>query len=105
MLFRISRRFGIGHVAIVIAQLLVHMLGGMSQQVAVLVDRAPLDGQIVAPERHDRHFQPRRAVDDHKLGTIEAALIQIFEKLTSCGGALAPHIHNRYDLIPANSRY
>jgi hypothetical protein len=65
----------------------------MGQQIAMLVDGAALDRQIVAPERHERRFQTWRAIDDDKLGALQAALIQIIKELSPCGGALATHIH------------
>jgi len=60
----------------------MHMLGGMGQQVAMLVNRAALDRQFVAPQRQQRGFQTRRAIDDDKLGPLQAALIQIIEELS-----------------------
>ena len=38
------------HDTIILAQLLVHMFGGMGQQVAMLVNGAALDRQVLAPQ-------------------------------------------------------
>jgi hypothetical protein len=42
--------------AVVLGQFVVQALGGMRQEVAVLVNRAALDGQALAPERHGGGF-------------------------------------------------
>ena len=44
-----SRGVGVDHVPVAFGQLVVHVLRGMSQKVAVLVNRAALDRQILAP--------------------------------------------------------
>jgi hypothetical protein len=46
------------HVAIVLGQLVVEVLWGMRQEVAMLVNRAALDRQVLAPQRHEGGFQP-----------------------------------------------
>ena len=51
------------HVAAVLGQLVVQVLGRMADEVAVLVHGAALDRQVLAPERGERGLEPRRAVD------------------------------------------
>jgi hypothetical protein len=53
-------------------------LGCVSEQVAVLVDRAAL-GRYVAPEGGQCLLQPRTAVDDQKLWLAQPALDEIVE--------------------------
>jgi hypothetical protein len=91
---------GIDHVAVVLGQFIVHVLGGMRQEVAVLVNRAALDRQVLAPQSHERGFQTRGAValearlwrDDHKFGPLQAACVQIVEELAPRGDALPAHV-------------
>jgi hypothetical protein len=45
----------------------------------VLVNGASLVRQLVIPERHQRGFQARSAVDDHELGPFQAAGIEVGE--------------------------
>lgn len=86
------RRFGIDHVAIVVTQLLVHMLRGMGWQVAVLVNGAALDRQLVSPKRDERGLEPGCPVNDDELGPFQPARIEIVEELAPRGGALPAHI-------------
>lgn len=79
------------HVAVVLGQLVVHMLRGVCQKVAVLMNRAALDRQILAPQPHERSFQPRGTINDHGFGPFQPARIKIIEELSSCSGALAAH--------------
>jgi hypothetical protein len=53
----------------------MHVLGGVRQQVTVLVERAALDRQVVAPERHERSFQPRGTIDEYEFGPLQAAAL------------------------------
>ena len=65
------------------------MLRGVRQQVAVLVNRAALDRQILTPKLGQRGFQSRRPVDDHELGPRQAAGIEIAEEAGPCRRAFA----------------
>jgi len=75
----------------------------MGQEVAVLVNRAALDRQILAPQRHERGFQARGAVardarlwrDDHELRSFQAALVEVIQELAPGGRALAAHVPDR----------
>jgi hypothetical protein len=49
------------------------------QEVAVLVDRAVLDRQVLPPKCHKAGLQPRSAVDDHEFRSLQAAGIKIVE--------------------------
>ena len=55
------------------------MLGGVGQQVAVLVNGAALDRQIITPERHKRGLVSPRTIDDHELWGFEATGVEIGE--------------------------
>ena len=66
----------IDHVAVVGADLLVQALGSMGEQVAVLVNCAPLRRHAV-PDGRNRLVVPRRAVDDEELGLTQTALDEI----------------------------
>jgi len=56
----------------------------MGQEVAVLVNRAALDRQALAPERHQCSLQSRGAVDDHEFGPLQAAGVEIIKELGEC---------------------
>ena len=61
------RRCRIDHVVVVGADLLVQALGGMGEQVAMLMNGAPLHRHAV-PHGGDRLVEPGRAIDDEELG-------------------------------------
>jgi len=88
----LDRGVGVDHVAVILGQLVVHRLRGMAEKVAMLVDRAALDGQVLAPERHERGFQPWGTVDNHELRPLQAARIEIGEELAPGRLALSTHI-------------
>lgn len=67
----------------------------LAEQVSVLVNRAALNGQLLAPERHERGFQAGGTVDDHELRSFQAPCIQIGEELTPGSCAFAAHIPDR----------
>jgi len=93
----------------------MHVLRGMRRQVAVravirtggipalAVNGAAPDRQVVAPERHQSGVQPRRTIardrrlwrDDHELGALQPAGIEIVEVRVDrgrrCGRASRPH--------------
>jgi hypothetical protein len=66
----------------------------VGQQVAMLVNRAALDRQILAPQRYQCRLKPWCSVNDHELGPFQPALIEIIEKLSLRCRALAAHIHD-----------
>ena len=80
----------IDHVAVVGADLLVQALGGMGEQVAVLVNCAPLHRHAI-PDGGNRLVEPRRAVDDEELGPSQTALDEIVEDSAPGLGALSAH--------------
>ena len=83
-------RGGVDHVGVVGGDLLVQALGRVGEQVAVLMDRAPLNRHAV-PDRGDRLFQPRRAVDDEEVRAAQTASDQIVEHRTpGLGASLRP---------------
>jgi hypothetical protein len=70
----------------------------------MLVNGAELDRQVVAPERHQRRFQPRCPIDDHELGAFQPEGIAIVEELALCRATLATHIHDgKQDLLPVTA--
>jgi hypothetical protein len=72
----------------------VQALGGVRQQVPVLVHRAALDRHAV-PDGGDRLLEPRRAVDDEELRPPQPALDEIVEDRAPGLGALAAHALDR----------
>jgi hypothetical protein len=69
-------RCGVGadHVPVVLSQLVLHVLRGVGQEIAVVANRAALDRQVAAPQRNERGFEVKvdRAVQprfDH--GAVE----------------------------------
>ena len=69
----------------------------MREKVPVLVDRAALDRHAI-PHGGDRLVEPRRAIDDEKLGPAQAALDEIVEDGTP-GRVLAAHVLSRHHLL------
>lgn len=67
----------------------------MAEQVAVLVDRATLNGQVAAPERHERGLEAGSAVDDHEFRPPQASRIQIAEELAPGCRAFSAHVSDR----------
>ena len=64
----------------------------MAEKVAMLVDRAALDGRVLAPERAESRFQPRGAVDDHEGGALQPVGVEVFEELPPRRRAFAAHV-------------
>ena len=67
-------------------------LWGVAEQVAVLVNGAALNGQILAPERHKRGFKAGGAVNDYEFGLPQAPRVQIGEELAPGSRAFAAHV-------------
>jgi hypothetical protein len=65
-LFDLLGRRGVDHVGVIGGDLLVQALGRVAEQVAILVNRAPLNGHAV-PDCDDRLLQPCCAVYDQEL--------------------------------------
>jgi len=70
----------------------MHVLGGVTEKVTVLVNRAALDRQGLAPERNQRGLKPRRAIDDDKLRLFQTAGIKIAKEHAPCSFAFSAHI-------------
>ena len=66
----------------------------MAEQLAMLVDRTALDGQVLAPERDKCGLKTRGAVDDDERGLLQPTRIKIGEKLAPGRLALSTHIHD-----------
>jgi hypothetical protein len=58
---------GVDHIPIVLSQLVLHVFRGMGQEIAVFVNCAALDRQVLAPQRHEGGLEARSAVNDHEL--------------------------------------
>src|SRR6476659_721306 len=84
----------VDHVVVIRGDLVMQVLGCMCEQVSVLVNRAALHRHSV-PDGGDRLVEPRRAIDDEKLGPPQAALDEIVEDATPGLGALATHALDR----------
>lgn len=98
--FDLCRGVGLDHVAAVFGQLVVEGLRRMGQEVAVLMNRAALNRQLLAPERGQRSFQTQGAVHDHELGPLQAARIEVVEEMAPGGRALPAHVsYGRQNLL------
>ena len=69
-------------------------LGGVREQVPVLVDRAALDRHAV-PDGGDGLVEPRRAIDDEEFRTPQPAIDEVSEDSALSLGALAAHALDR----------
>ena len=69
-------------------------LGRMGEQVAVLVNRAALEGSG-GPERGERLLQARRAVADEQVRGSQAARDEVVEQGAPGRLALAAHVADR----------
>ena len=83
------RRRGIDHVVVIRGDLVVQALRGMGEQVSVLVDRAALHRNAV-PDGGNGLIEPRRAIDDEKLGTPEPTIDEIVQSRTCWPSARTP---------------
>ena len=92
--FNLLARGGVDHVGVVGGDLLVQALGGVREEIAMLVNRAALDRHAV-PDDGDGLVEPRRAVDDEELGPSQTALDEIVEDGAPGLGALAAHALDR----------
>ena len=91
-LLDVGRGIGMDHVAIILAQLVMHVLWGMARKVTVLVNGAALDRQGLAPERDQRGLQSGRAIDDDKFRLLQTACTPIAEEHAPCSFAFSTHI-------------
>ncbi len=67
----------------------------------MLVHRAALDRQFLAPERDKGSFETRGTVDDDELRPHQAAGVQVVEKPTPGCRALSAHVlDGKQDLLP-----
>ncbi len=78
--FPLGPGVGMDHAPIVFGRLVVHVFRGMRQQVAMPVNRAASNGQVLAPQRRKRGFQARSNIDDRELGPLQPARIGIGEE-------------------------
>ena len=92
--FDLLTRRRIDHVGVVGGDLVVQALGRVREEIAMLVNRAPLDRHTV-PDGGNRLLEPRRAVDEEELGRSEAARDEIVEDGAPGLGTLAAHALDR----------
>src|SRR2546423_8325098 len=84
----------IDHVSVVGANLVVQSLGGVGEQVPVLVNRAALDWHAL-PHRGQCILEPGRAINDEECWSPQSALEEIVEhRAPGCGG-FAAHVLDR----------
>ena len=69
-------------------------LGRVGEQVAMLMNRAPLDRHAI-PDSGNRLLQPWRPVNDEELRPSQAARDQVVEHRTPRLRALAAHVPDR----------
>ena len=86
-------------IAVIFAELVLHMLGCVRQKIAVLVPRATLDGQLSAPKRHRSRLRSRCTIHDDAPGTLETACGETLKDLTP-GRALSTHIPKAKQHLP-----
>src|SRR6202034_2584408 len=84
----------VDHVVVIRGDLVMQALGGMREQVSVLVNRAALHRHPV-PDRGNRLVEPRRAVDNEELGPPQTALDEIVKDRAPRLGALPAHALDR----------
>lgn len=61
----------------------------MAQMIAVLVNRASLDRQVLALQRNERFW---RTVDDHQIGSLQATRVDVFGELAPRRRALSVNV-------------
>jgi len=62
----------------------MHVLGGMAKKVAVLVNGAALDRQILTPKGDQDGFQPGCAINKGELRPFQTAHIEIAKEHAPC---------------------
>src|SRR6202047_5402829 len=92
--FDLLRRRRIDHVVVIRGDLVMQPLGGMGEQVPVLVDRAALNRHAI-PNRGDGLVEPRRAIDDEEFRAPQPAMDEAVEDGAPGLGALAYHALDR----------
>ena len=93
-------RSRLDHVVVVGRYFLVQPLGRMRQEVAVLMDRAPLHWQAV-PHDGNRALQARSTINDEELGPLQSAPDEIVENCPPSLRALAAHRLDRKQYLLA----
>ena len=99
----LSRR-RVDHVVVIRSDLVMQPLGGVREQVPVLVDRAALDRHAV-PDRGNGLVEPRRAIDNEELWPPQSARDEIVQDSAPCFGALAAHALDREQNLLAVRAY
>ena len=90
----LAARRCVDHVAVVVRDFLVQALRGMGEEIAMLVHGAALDSHV-GPQRRQRLFQARRAVDDDQLRPRQSAPHEIVEQRAPGRLALTAHALDR----------
>ena len=69
----------------------MQVIGGVGQEVSVLVNRVALSWHL-RPQRRQRLLQAGRAVDDQDMGRLQPAGDQVVKQRSPGGLALAAHV-------------
>jgi hypothetical protein len=67
-----GRGVGADPVSMVLGRLVLHVLRGLHEEVAVLLNRAAPDRKVVAAEHHECGLRSRGALDDDEVGSFQA---------------------------------
>src|SRR4029453_2023165 len=81
----------VDHIFVVGADLVMQALGGVREEITVLMNGAPLHRHAI-PNGGNRALKPRAAIDDEELGPPQAALDEIIEHSAPSLGALTAHL-------------
>ncbi len=92
--FDLPARLGVDHVVVIGGDLVMQALGGVREQVSVLVDRAALDRHAI-PDSGNRLVEAGGAINDEELRPPQPAFDEIVEDGASGLGALAAHALDR----------
>jgi len=75
-----------------VAEVVVHRLRRMAGQIAMVLDHAALDDQVLAPERDKCGIKTMGAVDDDELWPLQPARIEVGEVTVDRGLAVKPRL-------------
>src|SRR5260221_4342439 len=92
--FDLFSRCRIDHSVVVVGDFLMQALGGVREEITVLMHGAPLHRHAI-PNGGNRALKPRAAIDDEQLGPPQAALDEIIEHGAPSLGTLAAHLLDR----------
>jgi hypothetical protein len=88
----------VDHIFVVGADLVMQALGGVREEITVLMHGASLHRHTI-PNGGNRALKTRAAIDDEELGPPQAALDEIVEHGAPSLGALAAHLRREF-IVP-----